>query len=137
MIPTRYQLLQWVNANSVVGEWASAYDRLGDKGQAKADERLRYLRDQPPAMWLEPGAKRLGSATDKDCKDVYEIRFKANNIQQRPLGFFGPGPSQFTVVLWATHKGNQWVPKEKCRIAKERYQSIVDGKSTIAKIEID
>jgi|GEM_PF-3894820 len=133
----RYELRQWADSRTNAGEWNKYYDRLDPKGQAKADERLRQLRDLPPAMWRDPRAKQLSSARDEDCRDIYEIRFKANGIQQRPLGFSGPREGEFTVVLWATHKGKKWLPREKCRIAKERWQAVCSAASKTLEIEID
>jgi len=88
-------------------------------------------------MWIDPHARKLAWHQNPDCKDIYEIRFKAHGVQQRPLGYFGPHLGIFTVVLWATHKGNQWRPKGFCRIAKQRWQNVQNHGASIREIEID
>ncbi len=88
-------------------------------------------------MWVNPHARRLAWHVNPDCKDIYEIRFKANNAQQRPMGYFGPCPGIFTIVLWATHKGKHWSPRGFCRIARERWQAIQNGTAKSLEVEID
>ena len=46
--------------------------------------RVRYLSNTGKRDWKEPAAKKLQGVTD-----IYEIKFKANKVQYRPLGFFG------------------------------------------------
>ncbi len=112
------------------------YDYLGGKGEGYCDERLRYLRDQPPTGWNDPHARMLASRHDPDCKNIYEIRFKANGVQQRPMGYFGPRNNEFTIVLWATHKDDKWDPSNFCELAKRRWKLVTDGGET-REIEID
>jgi len=133
----RYRIFEWIDTRTRHGAWSETYKNLGAPGQAAADARVLYLRDQPPSMWTVPHAKKLSAGTQPECKDIYEIRFKANNVQQRPLGYFGPDSETFTVVLWATHKGRQWTPKDFCRIASERWASIKAGTAGTAEVEID
>lgn len=45
-------------------------------------------------------------------KNIYELRFTHNNIQHRPLGCFGPGQDEFTLVFLAEEKGGKFVPKD-------------------------
>jgi hypothetical protein len=47
-----------------------------------------------------------------DCGDVHEIIITINNIQYRPLGCYGPGKDEFTLIVGATKKGKVWVPKD-------------------------
>ncbi|WP_354676775.1 hypothetical protein [Cupriavidus plantarum] len=98
---------------------------------------MNYLRDQPPAMWRDPHAKKLSWEYDDDCKDIYEIRFKARSVQQRPMGYFGPQPGQFTIVIWVTHKGEQYDPRNFAHVAKQRWADVCEGRAAVAAIEID
>lgn len=133
----RYKIYEWLDPRTDKGVWTNKYNSFSFSEQAKADARILYLRDQPPSMWVSPQAKKLSSKNNSDCKDIYEIRFKAKNVQQRPLGFFGPDDDVFTIVLWATHKGKQWDPKEYCSIAKARYEDVKNGRVKNIEIKID
>ncbi|WP_429344061.1 hypothetical protein [Paraburkholderia sp. GAS42] len=133
----RYKIMAWMDPKSGQCEFTQKYGKLGEAGQAKCDERLRYLRDQPPSGWHDPHAKKLDSSRDHDCKDIYEVRFKANGIQHRPMGYFGPAADEFTIVIWATHKGSQYDPSNFCERAKRRWDEHRAGGCTTQEIEID
>jgi len=133
----RYRIQELLEKRTQRGVVSAELTRLGDAARAAFDDRLLYLRDQPPPGWRDPHAKRLSPDRDPKCKDIYEIRFKANRVEQRPLGYFGPEIDIFTIVLWATHKGRQWKPREYCRIANERWDEFRRGEIEAREIEID
>jgi hypothetical protein len=54
-----------------------------------------------------------------ECDGLYELRFKADKVQQRPLGLF-LSDSIFVILLWATEKNDRFVPKAACEIALRR-----------------
>ncbi len=133
----RYTIQELVDARTGAGVATSVLHTLGEAARASFDMRLLYLRDQPPPMWRSPQAKRLSAEHDPQCKDIYEIRFKARRVEQRPLGYFGPGAGVFTIVLWATHKGSQWKPKDYCRIAREKWLHLQQHGGRTRQIEVD
>ncbi|WP_292938322.1 type II toxin-antitoxin system RelE/ParE family toxin [Noviherbaspirillum sp.] len=94
--------------------------------------RIRYLANTEKIDWHEPQAKKLTGA-----KDVYEIRFKADGIQYRPLGYFGPGPNDFTILVWAYKKQNVYTPAEAIKTAGTRKRHIENGNATCANFKID
>jgi hypothetical protein len=60
----------------------------------------------PFSDWREPVFKWLEQG-------IGEVRFKADRVQQRPLGFQGPdGRDVFTIVFPATERGDKFVPKD-------------------------
>lgn len=132
----QHTIMEWLDDRTRDGAWTKTYETLGIKGQAAADIRLQYLRCQPKENWKAPHSKLLKSDRDNDCKEIYEIRFKANNVQQRPLGYFIE-PNFFVVVLWATHKDKAWAPRNYCNISSGRKKAINNGCALIAEIEID
>ena len=83
----------------------------------------------PPA---NPRAKKLHSV-----RDIYEIRFKARNVQYRPLGFFGPGEGQFTILVWCTKKGEKYNPSRAIDTAKERKTLVESGSASTRHLKID
>jgi hypothetical protein len=94
---------------------ADVIRRLGPEHRAKFDFRLKCLRDQPIERWESPSkspyAKRLNNG-------VWEIRYKAENIQQRPLGGV-TAKAQFALVFWATEKGGRFIPPNAVERAAE------------------
>ena len=92
------------------GEIRAAYDALGRKGRGVFLARLQALSSLPEIDWWRTGyAKQLTGL----CAGLSEIRFKADQVQQRPLGFRS-GETEFTIVFWATEKNGRFVPKSAC-----------------------
>jgi len=74
---------------------------------------LAYLEAQ--RSWRNiPYVKKI-----RGCDDVYELIFKINNIQYRPLGCYGPGKGEFTLLVGATKKGKIWVPTDAITTAEK------------------
>lgn len=96
------------------------YRTLLPEAQAKFDTRIEYLRDTPAHQWNPKCAKHL---TDSD--GIYEIRFHADRIQYRPLGFFGPKRQDFTLAFPATEKGDKFVPKDAIEHAETRKKIVL------------
>lgn len=46
----------------------------------------------------------------KNLNGFCEHRFTVGGVQQRPLGFFGPGRMEYTIVAYATHKQKVYDP---------------------------
>jgi hypothetical protein len=93
---------------------------------------VRYLANTPKIDWKEPDAKKLTGV-----KDIYEIRFKAEKKQYRPLGFFGPRPGEFTITVWATHKQNIYDPQNAIETAGKRRDEIIKGPANTSPLTID
>lgn len=96
------------------------YDGLSDSAQAKLDSKMEYLAQQPRNGWCLPDFRVLHSP----CKGLSEIRFKDNRVQYRPLGFFGPGASEFTLLAGATEKGGSLKPRGICDTALQYKENI-------------
>ena len=77
--------------------------------------RLRSLGSLEWNDWREPLFRRLRG----DLAGLGEMRFKCDRVQQRPLGFVS-GPYEFTMLFWATEKGDKLVPKSAGSIALRR-----------------
>lgn len=74
---------------------------------------------------MRPKAARLDK--NKTFRDYYEIRFQADKVQQRPIGYFGPKSNEFTILLWATEKGNRLLPVGWFDVAERRRLQIENG----------
>lgn len=94
--------------------------------------RLRYLANTPKIDWHEPQAKKL-----KGVDNVYEIRFKAGNIQYRPLGCFGPGEEDFTILVWAYKKQSVYTPAKAIDTAEKRRKLLSKGEAECVALQIN
>jgi phage-related protein len=94
--------------------------------------RLRYLANTPQIDWHEPQAKKL-----KGVENVYEIRFKAGNLQYRPLGYFGPREGEFTILVWAYKKQSVYTPAEAINTAGKRRKLLDKGEATCVALKVN
>jgi hypothetical protein len=52
-----------------------------------------------------------------ECDGLFELRIKYKNIQYRPLGCYGPGKNQVTLLMGAIEKGGKFDPLSACKTA--------------------
>lgn len=89
--------------------------------RAAFDQRLRTLWQMTPQEWREPYTKAL----EGTCEGLIEIKFKADRVQQRPLGFYGPGRMEFTIVFITREIGDRFEPRNACEIALVRKADVI------------
>jgi hypothetical protein len=102
-----------------------AVNKLTEEASEELRTRIRYLANTPMLDWKRPDAAKM-----KGVDDVYEIRFKANNLQHRPFGYFGPSHGIFTILIWSTKKGSVTDPGDPLGTAGKRLKAIGHGAST-------
>jgi hypothetical protein len=73
----------------------------------------------------------------KQYRELGKLRFKAGNAQHRPLGFFGPGVSEFTLLIWATERDGKYHPPGVRDTALERMNRIKDGKAQVYEFDFE
>jgi hypothetical protein len=81
---------------------------------AAFDTTLRFLCQRP--TWGRP----YTGALHGECEGLIEIRLKAERVQHRPLGFYGPLQREFTIVFFAVEKGDELKPRNACSVALQR-----------------
>lgn len=106
-------------------------DRLSTQAEERFLAELRWLFETPIGEWHEPRAKKL-----RGYDDLYEMRFVADKKQIRPIGYFGPSPNQFTILIWASHKQNVYTPQDALDSAERRRKEIRGGRGTVAPIQV-
>lgn len=57
---------------------------------------------------------------------IYEIKIKFRKVLYRPLGCYGPGRKEFTLLIGAKEVGDAFKPKNAPQKAQERYKLIRD-----------
>ncbi|MCY0389602.1 hypothetical protein OVY01_20865 [Robbsia sp. Bb-Pol-6] len=107
----------------------SYYDRQPGNVQAAFDFHWEALEVRLKERWVRDAAAKLTPEKKNGFRDFYEFRFFEGQLQQRPIGFFGPVPGVFTLLIWATEKGNQFIPVEALATCEKRMNSILSGAS--------
>ncbi len=108
----------------------------GQTAVARAEFRATWngLRDQLREDWTRPaGFDMLAGKYNEHGK----LRFKANNAQHRPLGFFGPGSNEFTFLVWATERDSKFHPPEIRETALDRLKAINEGRAVAYEFDLD
>lgn len=83
---------------------------------------LNALRDRETrADWCRPDFDMLS----KKYRDLGKLRFKASDVQHRPLGFFGPSSGMFTLLVWATERDREYAPPGIRDTALERMELVI------------
>jgi len=127
--------VRWVFGSFVEADGVSTVDAwYGAKSsevRAAFDMALRHLRDQPPSNWVRPFVGSL----KRECSGLVEIRFKAGNIQHRPIGFYGPNRMQFTILEFAIEKDRKFVPASVCRTALRKKSEVISDPKRVAEYD--
>lgn len=104
-----------MEAGVIKSDVRKTYDEGSAKLKATTLSRLRILASLQRSEWHEGYFKKLSGT----CEGLWEIRFLADNVQQRPLGFHISN-SEFVILYWAREIGGKFVPKKACEIALRR-----------------
>ena len=90
-------------------EFLREYERQSAKVRAEFRATVNGLRDQPDITgWARyNGFDRLS----REYRALGKFRFNVENVQHRPLGYFGPGPKTYTLLVWATERDGDYAPR--------------------------
>ncbi len=113
-------------------EVQSTFDSGSDELKANCLLAIEYLQVREKQDWTNPRNYAAKLTAGEGYRDFYEIRFKADKVMQRPIGYFGPGVNEFTILIWATEKGGKILP-EGWRKKAERLRLQIEGKTAYAK----
>jgi hypothetical protein len=111
------------SGRDAIDDW---YGRQPAGVQGAFDVALEYLSQRPREEWRRPEFDLLSGK----FRDLGEIRFKADK-QYRILGFFGPRPSEFTLLIGASKKGQNYDPRSALDTALSRRSEVLllDGRN--------
>jgi hypothetical protein len=110
------------NGADVIANWYAT--ELNVKEQARFDKLLEHFRDNEQTEW---GGNYFKPLSGYD--GIFEIRFEVQNILWRPLGFFGPNRSEFTILVGAREKGDAFIPKSAPNTALKRRDIVLKDNS--------
>ena len=111
------------------------YDNGSDDLKASFEVRLAYLMVRDRQDWQRPHAHKMSKCSE--FRDFFEIRFLADKVQQRPIGYFGPNDNEFTILIWAIEKGNKLDPAGWCEIANRRRKDIINGNAQAICLQLE
>ena len=95
-------------------------NNLPVKAQVRFRTVLEHLRDTP-LPWPLVLSKPLEQG-------ISELRFTVNRIVYRPLGFFGPGNGEYTLLMPAREQGDEFIPRNALQTAIERKDIVLNDK---------
>ncbi len=103
-------------------EFLEKYDEQSAKVRAEFRATMNGLLDQPSITgWSRPnGFDRLS----REYRELGKFRFKVENVQHRPLGFFGPDQKMYTLLVWATERDGKFDPRGVRDLAMKRMKMI-------------
>ncbi|WP_340121299.1 hypothetical protein [Methylobacter svalbardensis] len=124
-------------SSSGKNEVQETYDSGTEELKAELEVALAYLKVRNRQDWRRPHAHKMSKC--KEFRNFFETRFFANRLQQRPIGYFGPEENDFTILIWATEKGNKLNPENWCGKSNRRREEIINGnaKAKCLKLEGD
>lgn len=100
-----------------IRDWLADRKLVPIKAKAKIDRAL--LQHAGNRLWVRPGAGNLDG-----YPGIVEIRVRWMNTQYRPLGFRGPRDRQFTLLVPATERDDQFDPPNAPEIAVARMEIV-------------
>ena len=101
----------------VIEQW---FDGATKQARSKFRNKLRNLARLDRGEWRRP----LFAPLVEECKGLSEIRFDANNVPWRPLGFFQEDQA-FTLVICASKDEHGWMPRNACALGLRRKAEIL------------
>lgn len=103
--------------------------------RVKIRTRFAYLATiKDKSGWKPPFARKL-KGTKKGI-ELYEIRINADRVLYRPLGCFGPGEGEFTVLIDAIERGTGvFEPRRAIDIATQRFKLVHQNRRYIGEYD--
>lgn len=71
---------------------------------------LELQRSEAPRFTREDGVGQLRGP----CRGLFEICLLVDKVQYRPIGCYGPGMRDFTLLVGATERGGELTPESVC-----------------------
>ena len=99
-----WRILDYVNErkeNEIRG-WIRS---LPPQARAKISDRILLLQAWPDKTWPLQYFSAL-----RGYKGIYEFRIVSSGVQYRPLGCYGPGEREYTLLVGAIEKGGKLEP---------------------------
>jgi hypothetical protein len=113
--------LETVGGRGVISQWVGDIDV---EAEVEFHGVLRNLEITPRLLWVRP-------VYDVFDPEIGEIRFKANRLQHRVLGFFIMDMKQYVMLIGATKKGQNYNPRDAVATARKRKKLVDSDRSQL------
>lgn len=90
-----------------------------EKEKATMDATLRWFKVTQAQYLGPPKFKKVTS-----CGEIYRLRFRVKRVQFRILGFWGPDPHMFTMVVPFTKQTGKTAYRGPCGVALRRKKQV-------------
>lgn len=108
--------------------FAQWFKKQTKRCRAKFLRRMAQLSDLPKEKWEAPPHYPYAKRLKRDGKGLWEVRILVEKKQVRPIGYFGPGKSDYTFLIGAEEKSGKFVPKNTIETAQKRKKCIEEGR---------
>lgn len=108
------------------------YNNLSPAAQAKFDSRIKILAQNERQLWQRP----LFALLKGQGAGLGEIRFDADKVQHRPIGYFGR-ENTFTIVFCAIERGDRFEPKNALEVAQKRREETMNNEDRVHDCDFD
>jgi hypothetical protein len=112
----------------VIKDW---FDHATKQARGKFRSKLRILGQLERSEWRRP----LFDTLNEECTGLWEVRFEANSVPWRPLGFFH-GIEMFALVICASKNDDRWIPGNACEIGLRRKAEILRNPARVHDLPI-
>lgn len=111
------------SAESAITEWVKGIKPAKKRKRviARWDAFLEHVQNLEQSLWPREWFTELAG-----FPGIFEMKFTVNNIQYRPLGYYGPRRYEFTFLVGAIEKSNRFVPPNAPRTASE-HRSVIEA----------
>jgi len=105
------------SGNNVIADWVGSIEppKKRNKVIARWDAILEQLQNLEQPVWPRDWFTQLAG-----FPGIFEMKFTVQNIQWRPLGFFGPRRYEFTFLIGAIERNDRFHPRDAPSLALKR-----------------
>lgn len=120
---TFYDFLD-ANGENVIDAWLDDLSTSQPKKvRARLEQRVTNLQQMPRSDWRD----QIGAMTGPGWEKLFHMRFTFQNVQYRPLLCYVPGELAMAILVGATEKGGEILPRNARAVAQER-RTLIEGK---------
>jgi hypothetical protein len=114
---------------NVILEWSTAQ---GPVFKTRLNALIRHLETLDRAFTRHDNIGLLRK--DGPCKreDLIELILTVGRVEYRPIGWYGPGVREITLLVGATEKGHDFLPRGACTTAVNRKHLVMTSRSYIS-----
>lgn len=119
-----WRVRQYIQADgsAPVEAWLREHKRFKAKWLWIEENLLCWEPERLPTQYVKP--------LQGDGRGLFELVFRVQDVQYRPLGFYGPGERTYTLLVGATKKQGKrskdtvWDPRNAIELAQKRKEIV-------------